>query len=109
MPPGRRKADSLAVPAGEILHGALQVADAELLEHFPALLLQAPGFLVIHALAELAQLSQKGFIIGMFSDRFAQSAETHQEIAFGTAAFQNLFQHGAARGDAAVLTDEHHA
>ena len=104
----RCQADSLSIPTGEGLHRALQVADSELLENFAALLLQAPGLFVIHALAELPQLGEKGFIVRMVCDRLTQGAEPHQEVAFGTAALQNVFQHCEARRDAAVLADEHH-
>ena len=55
---GRGQGEPFAVSAREVADPALGVLDAEAIEHFPDLLLQAPGLALVHALIEAAQLGE---------------------------------------------------
>ena len=72
------------------------------------MLLQAPGVLFIHPLAELTQLRHQCFIAGVFRDGVAEGAEAHQQIPFGATALQHLFQHREPGSDSALLTHQLH-
>ena len=70
------------------------------------MLLQAPGLLFIHALAELSQLSQQRCIVRGGRDRITQGTEAQQQIALGTATLQHLLQHSQPWRHTAVLTHQ---
>ena len=72
------------------------------------MLLQAPGLLIVHALAQLAQFRQQGLVLRGCRHCIAEGAEAQQQVSFGTAALQHLLQHGQPGGDTALLTHQLH-
>ena len=103
---GGGQANPLPVAPREVRYGTLEIADAELLQHFLALLLEAPGLFIVHALAQLAQFGQQRFVLWSCCHCLAEGAEAQQQVALGTTALENLLQHGQAGGDTTLLTHQ---
>ena len=105
---GCRQGHPLAVATGEVAHLALDVADAEPLQHLAALLLQPPGIELVHAVMEVAELGQGDGVVGAISHRLAQGRVLPQQGHLLAAPGKHLLQHGVLRVQPGLLVDEHH-
>ena len=106
---GRGQSHAFAVPPGQVLHRSMQITDAQALQHFLALLLQSPGTLFIHPLAQGAELLHRRCVVGFTGHGFRHRTESQQQLTLFSTAREHLFEHRQAWLHDAVLADQFHA
>ena len=84
------------------------VTNAQPAENFLALALEFPGFGLIHAVADLAELAQQRRVIGALLQLLDQAFVALNQLHLFAAVSEHLLQNRALRIEAGVLVDINH-